>query len=128
MMDIRSYFDSYADAYLAFDPDALIPFFHLPCLVHDQGGVHAIDSIEALRRYEQPMLDLLHSKGATVIETEVHLVKPSESTLESVQCTVGYVIRDAEGQILLDFDYDYVLLQQEQSWRILFAQVGAVRS
>lgn len=125
---IEQYFEAYAACYLTFDANVLIPFFHYPCIVHDLGGVHLIDSDEALRLYERSMLELLRSNDATFVKSKVKHVKVATHSLCSLSCTVEYILRDSSGKTLLDFDYDYVLVGEEGAWRILFAQIGPLRS
>jgi len=128
MNSLEKYFEAYAACYLTFDCDALLNFFHYPCIIHDMGGVHLIDSEEALRLYERPMLEQLRSHDATFVKSEVKHMKIAAHPLSSLSCTVGYILRNSDGKILLDFDYDYVLVGEEGAWQILFAQIGLLRS
>ena len=59
MKDLNHYFEVYSAAYLIFDPDALLPFFHQPSIIHNLPGVHLIESDQDIRDYERPMLERL---------------------------------------------------------------------
>ncbi len=127
MNSLEQYFKSYSAAYLTFNSDALLPFFHYPCVIHDLNGVHVIDTEDSLRLYERSMLDLLRVNGVSTIESRVKYMKASESSLPTLNCTVEYILRDSSEHILLDFDYDYVLIKEANTWVILFAQIGMLR-
>jgi hypothetical protein len=128
MNDLQRYFELYSAAYLTFDAEALVPFFHYPCIVHDLAGVHVLDSDEAVCRYEKLMLEMLRSNDVCFIDCQVRRYRNSESPLESLSCTLSYDLRNSKKETVLDFDYHYVLLGDVGAWKILFAEIGGVRA
>lgn len=119
-----TFFERYADAYLAFDAHALLPFYHLPSIIADNKGDHVIAGESDLLSYMRPFLDRLEENRLGKIAPEIS----EEASLDGGAsfCSVRYRFLDGQQEMLGDFVGHYVLSRTPEDWRINFAKVGHV--
>lgn len=123
MPSVASFFRRYSNGYLAFDPNALLSFFDIPCLIVDNVGDHLIAGTTDLLRYLGPPLASYEKNGVQAIEAAMQL----EQFLDSdCCCSVRYHVENQHRKMVGDFEYHYVLVSTTDDWRIKFAKIGRV--
>ncbi|EKD54805.1 MAG: hypothetical protein ACD_60C00043G0006 [uncultured bacterium] len=124
--EINIFFKKYAQAYLAFNSDVLVEFFHFPSLIHDLSGIHLLKNENDLKTYEKNFLENLKKQKISKIENELLQYDFSQQLPNAIGCKLAYKLFDVNNQLLIDFDYTYSLVKNKE-WQILFARLGAVR-
>lgn len=124
--EVNIFFKEYAQAYLAFDTNALVRFFNFPCLIHDLSGIHLLKNENDLKIYEKNFLDNLKQRKTAKIENELLEYDLSQQLPNAIGCKLTYKLFDIHNQLIMDFDYTYSLVKNEVLL-ILFARLGTVR-
>ncbi len=63
LVEMVNYFDRYAAAFNAFDPEAIASFYHVPCMMIQAGSVVVVSSREALVANMNALVELHRSQG-----------------------------------------------------------------
>ncbi|MGI9416511.1 MAG: hypothetical protein ACR2RA_01605 [Geminicoccaceae bacterium] len=126
MPSSSSFFERYADAYLAFEADALLCFYDLPAIIVDNQGDHLMSRETDLLDYMRPFLGRLEENDLGRIDPEIS----AKLSLGDDSCfaSVRYRFVSGRREMLGDFLAHYVLMAQDEGWRIKFAKVGQVYS
>ena len=125
MEDLTSFFHRYGDAHLKLSAEALEPFYHIPSLINDLGGVHAISSIEDLAKYHAPFMAEL--KQARLAMCKAMLTEQNSALPGGARALVSFRFGNENNDLIFDCDYSFALLRHEQDWKIVFAQLGEIR-
>ncbi|RCK49897.1 hypothetical protein TH25_12885 [Thalassospira profundimaris] len=125
MEDLTSFFHRYGDAHLKLSADALEPFFHLPCLINDLGGVHAISSKHDLAAYHAPFVEELAK--ARLALCKAMLTEQHSSLPGGARAVVSFRFGNEANDLIFDCDYAFALMRVDQDWKIVFAQLDEIR-
>jgi len=125
MEDLTRFFHRYGDAHLKLTADTLEPFFHIPCLINDLGGVHAIANTNDLAEYHAPFLAEL--KQARLAMCKAMLIEQHSALPGGARAVVSFRFGNQDNDLIFDCDYAFALLRVDQNWKIVFAQLGEIR-
>ncbi len=125
MEDLTSFFHRYGDAHLKLSADALEPFFHLPCLINDLNGVHAISSQDDLAAYHAAFIEEL-SKARLAL-CKAMLTEQQSALPGGARASVSFRFGNEANNLIFDCDYAFALMRVDQDWKIVFAQLGEIR-
>lgn len=117
MTDTRSFFEHYADRYMASDVDAIAALYEAPFLaVRDGRAIHLGDAT-AVRGHLAGLMDAYEKAGAAradIASLDTLPLGPSGAVV-----TVNWHAVDAGGAMVRDFHTSYHLLRDGETWRIL---------
>lgn len=121
---MQTYFEHYAQAFVAGDIDQIAEHYAYPCLIVNQAGADVIFDAGALGQHLEGFLAALGARGVDTIDVTI-----SAHTKHSVQhatAAVAYTVKDAHGQTLEAFAYLYVLVKNRAgAWTIRLAELLA---
>jgi hypothetical protein len=113
--------DAYLRAFEALDPEALLPFYHLPTMFIAPQGVFAAPDAGALRVLLAQFMSGLraHSYRRTEVSgLAVHALSPG-----LVSCSGVFVRYDASGAEIGRPGFTYLMRENDGSWKIVVAVV-----
>jgi len=117
MTDIRSFFEHYAERYMASDVDTIAASYEAPFLaVRDGRSIHLPDEA-AVHEHLAGLMNAYAKAGATradISSLDILPLGPSGAVV-----TVNWHAVDAEGAMVRDFHTSYHLLRDGETWRIL---------
>lgn len=117
MTSIRSFFEQYAERYMASDVDAVASLYEAPFLaVRDGRAIHLPDAA-AVREHLAGLMQAYADAGgvrADIAALDTLALGPSGAFV-----TVTWHVVDARGEMVRDFHTSYHLLRRGESWRIL---------
>jgi hypothetical protein len=117
MTDTRSFFEHYAEHYMASDVDTVAAMCEAPFLAVREGrAIHLADRA-AVRAHLAGLMDAYARAGAAraeIASLDTLSLGPSGAVV-----TVNWHAVDAEGAMVRDFHTSYHLLRDGETWRIL---------
>ena len=117
MTTIQSFFDHYAERYMAWDVDAIATMYEAPFLaVRDGGAIHLPDDA-AVHEHLAELMEAYGKAGAVradIASLDTLPLGPSGAIV-----TVNWHAVDARGELVRDFHTSYHLLRDDATWRIL---------
>jgi hypothetical protein len=117
MTDLRSFFEHYAERYMASDVDTIAGWYEAPFLaVRDGQAIHLPDE-PSVHEHLTGLMDAYRQAGAAradIASLDALSLGPSGALV-----TVNWHAVDAEGALIRDFHTSYHLLRHGDSWRIL---------
>ena len=117
MSELDSFFELYAERYMASDVDAISAVYEAPLLaVRDGRTIHLVDRATVREHLGELMAAYAESGAARAEIAELDVVDLGRS---SSFATVHWHVRDADGAVVKDFHTTYHLLREGESWRIL---------
>jgi ketosteroid isomerase-like protein len=118
---ITQAFTNYIQAFQTLDPNATIPYFHVPCMFIPPQGVRVLATaadVEAL--FTQVMEDLKSRSYARSALLNLHVNQMSDNT---ALVTVSRARYATDGRELERFGETYTLRRIEGGWKIAVAMI-----
>lgn len=115
-----SAFHAYVRAFETLDPEAALPFYHLPCIFIAPQGVFAAADIGALRALLSQFMGQLRSQSYSRTEVEALTVRNLSPTLAS--CSGSFVRFNTKGEQITRLGFTYTM-RDAGSWKIVVAIV-----
>lgn len=115
--DIRSFFERYAERYMASDVDAISSLYEAPFVAVREGKASHLRDKAAVRDHLAGLMDAYDKAGAAqadIVSLDTLSLGPSGAMV-----TVNWHAVDAEGALVRDFHTSYHLLRHGDTWRIL---------
>src|SRR5258705_2953900 len=107
--------DYYRD-FSSLDIDAIVPYFHEPCLIIGPQGVFAAPTRSVLATALAPVMESLRSRGYGRSELSIRQLKPLRPATIFV---TGVALRfKVDGQPLERAGVTYLLQNSDQEWKI----------
>ena len=115
--ELDAFFAYYAERYMASDVDAISDLYEAPLLAVREGrAIHLADRA-AVREHLSEVMAAYGRSGAA--RADVHDLAVDALGKSSVNATVNWHVRGADGSLLKDFRTTYHLLRVDGSWRVL---------
>ncbi len=110
---------AYVKAFESLDADAVVPFYHLPCMFLAPPGVSLVADAAAARGLVEKLIEHARSQGYRRTETVGLSTTRLADTLASLS---GVFVRfDGEDREISRFGFLYVLHRSAGAWRIAVA-------
>ena len=117
MNDLESFFERYAERYMASDAQAIAAVYEAPLLAVREGrAIHLLDKT-AVHEHLVGLMRAYAEAGAARAVIEALDVLPLGAS--SAAATIRWHVLDADGGLLRDFRTTYHLLREDETWRIL---------
>jgi len=113
--DIRALFSSYGAGFDDADPDEVTSLFAWPVTIWQFGKGHVFEGEDELSENVDALMDVFDEAGIVSTIPEVKDVRIASSTAFA---DVVWRQEDDQGELLHQFSCQYLLLEQEGSWRI----------
>jgi ketosteroid isomerase-like protein len=106
----------YFNAFGTLDMQAILPYYHEPCLLVGPQGVVAMPTHDAMAATLEPMLESLRTRGYARSEFNAPHIKQMSATAALVS---GVAVRfKADGQELERLGVSYLLHKTDDGWKI----------
>ena len=117
MTTIQSFFDHYAERYMASDVDAIAAVYEAPFLaVRDGSAIHLPDGAAV----QEHLAELMEAYGkAGAVRADIASLDTLPLGPSGAIVTVNWHAVDARGELVRDFHTSYHLLRDDATWRIL---------
>jgi len=117
MTTIQSFFDHYAERYMASDVDAIAAVYEAPFLaVRDGSAIHLPDGAAV----QEHLAELMEAYGkAGAVRADIASLDTLPLGSSGAMVTVNWHAVDARGEMVRDFHTTYHLLRDGVTWRIL---------
>lgn len=113
---VTALLDDYYKAFSTLDVQAILPYYHEPCLLMGPGGVAALPTHAALAAFFTPAMEALRARGYQRSELSGMDVKVLSATAIQVG---GTAIRyKTDGRELERVGVTYLLHKAENGWKI----------
>ena len=113
--DIHALFTAYGAGFDDADPDAVISLFAWPATIWQSGKGHVFEDDDELSENVDALMDVFDEAGIVSTTPEVKDIRIAGSTAFA---HVAWRQEDDAGELLHQFSCQYLLVQQEGSWRI----------
>lgn len=119
---MQTYFEQYAQAFVAGDTRRIADHYAYPCLIVNQAGADVISDAAALGQHLEGFLAALGARGVATIDVTIR--DHTKHSVEHATAAVAYTVKDAHGQTLEAFAYLYVLVKSRAgAWTIRLAEL-----
>jgi len=112
---------AYLRALEALDPEALLPFYHLPSMFIAPQGAFAAPDASALRALLAQFISQLRAQSYRRTEMSGLAVQALSPRLAS--CSGVFVRYNASGDEIARAGFNYLMLEDDGSWKIVVAIV-----
>jgi ketosteroid isomerase-like protein len=113
--DIRALFTAYAAGFDDADAEAVTALFAYPATIWQLGEGHVFDDADDLAENVEALIDVFEEAGIVVTTAEVREVRIAGS---AAVASVDWRQEDSSGEALHEFTCRYMLLHQDDAWRI----------
>ncbi len=114
---VKETFKQYSDSFALLDPQALVPFYHLPAILIDSKQVFSVNSEAEILGILTPMIEGLKHIGYTHSEiTNLNAKLLSDNT--ALVSGIGIRFKK-DGNELGKFGFTYTLRKTDQGWKII---------
>ena len=117
MNGFDSFFQQYAERYMAADAEAVAAMYEAPLLAVREGRAIHLPDKAAVRQHLVELMDAYGRAGAVRADVAALDVLPLGAS--SAAATVRWHVLDADGGLVRDFRTTYHLLRDDATWRIL---------
>ena len=110
---------AYVKAFETLAPDAVAPFYNVPCLFVSPQGTFAVSDPDGTRAMASQLIEQARAqryRRTEILQLEVRRLAPTLASLTGV--FVRYDVEDVE---LIRFGFAYTMLGTERGWRIVVA-------
>ena len=119
MTDVADFFGRYAQAFEAYDADAITSFFQTPCLFVRDGTTEASATPEEVAESVRDLLDLHRAWDVqTAAPGEVAVL---EEGARHAIARVGWTLGRTNSRVAWTFATTYTLVPDDDDWRIASA-------
>jgi ketosteroid isomerase-like protein len=112
---VRTYTE-YFGAFQSLDPEAVLPFYHMPFLALMPAGVVAVGHIDSARALFAPMMMALRARGYARSEWSRLGVQQLSESAAVLSCDVAR--HKADGSVLERFGATYAFHRTDSGWKI----------
>lgn len=117
MSELDSFFAHYAERYMASDVDAISDLYEAPLLAVRDGRAIHLSGRDAVREHLADVMAAYARSGAA--RADIDDLAVAQLGKSSVNATVRWHVRGADGELLKDFRTTYHLLRVDGRWRVL---------
>jgi ketosteroid isomerase-like protein len=118
---ITQAFTNYIQAFQTLDPNATIPYFHVPCMFISPQGVHVLATAADIQALLIKVMEGLKARGYARSELlNLYVNQISDNT---ALVTVSRVRYATDGRELERFGETYTLRRIEGGWKIAVAMI-----
>ena len=110
---------SYVSAFETLSPDAMVPFYLLPCMFIAPQGVTVVGDAGAARALASKLIEHARSQGykrTEIVDLQARRLSESLASLSGVFVRLG-----AGGEEIGRFGFSYILVRGGEDWRITVA-------
>jgi len=118
--------DAYVRAFESLDADAVVPFYHLPCMFIAPTGVTLVLDAEVARGVAAKLIEHARSQDyrrTEILDLEVRMLADRLASLSGV-----FARFNSKGQEISRFGFAYTMYGVETGWKIVCAIAHAALS
>lgn len=109
----------YVEAFATLDPEAIVPFYHLPCMFIAPFGISFAADADAVRRTASALIE--HARSQRYRRTEFLGLHMQELAANLVSFSGVFVRFNAKDDEIGRFGFFYIMRNEGAGWRIVVA-------
>jgi ketosteroid isomerase-like protein len=118
---IRRMYTTYFEAFQRLDPDAVLPYYHVPCLILAREALHAITRVDEMRSLLGQMMGGLKASAYQRSEWTSLGVRQLDDRLAML--SAGVIRYKSDGAELERFGATYTLRRTDSGWKFVMLAI-----